>query len=253
MKKYLSLRRDKLDKYDLEFDGVGLLKGNHKDMKHHINHESELKVTSEYVKDICDKFHPKPVWYRTNDASTTFINKLGGEHFEELNAHYGLRGIRRAIACPETFKKEIQMINSIRDEYDNLNIVLSFVNDVNQYRTASIMAREFGYNGRIGIMAELPSAVLTLDEFIDEGVDYIVFGMNDLSESTEGLSRKNKTTKLIYRDGTYKAVRKMLDTVNFSRNAEFVLSGDINQGIIEKFKDYPFDAVAVPYTILKGE
>lgn len=253
MKTYLSLRRDALTRRDLQYDGVGLLKGNHSGMKHHINHPEELKTTSRYVRDICDLFDPKPVWYRTNDASTSFINKLGGEQFEEANPHYGLRGIRRAIACPDTFRKEIEMLNAIRADHKNLNIVLSFVNDVAQYVKARDMAKGFGYTGRTGIMAELPSAVLTLDEFLDAGVDYVVFGMNDLSESTEGLSRKNKTTDLIFRDQTYKAVRKMLGTVNFGREAEFVLSGDIGAGVIQKFSEFPFDAVAIPYTILQKE
>lgn len=254
MKLYLSLRREIPDDVDL-FDGVGLLKGEHPDMKHHISDEAELRNTEGYVRKICDLFYPKPVWYRTNDASTSFVNILKGDkYFFEKNPHFGIRGIRRILVCPETFTKEIQMIQTIRKDYDNLNIIFPFVNDVNQYCQAVKIAREAGYNGRIGIMAELPSAVLTLEDFIKEGVNYVVFGMNDLTDCMDGCSRKNSETEhLIYRDKSLKATKRLLSMVKWCDGVEYVLSGDISPSTVQLLKEVGFNSFAIPHHLLEKD
>lgn len=259
MKNYVSLRRE-LPKDLSRFDGVGLLKGEHSGMKTFVTDESELKKTKKYVKSICREFYPKPVWYRTNDASTGFVNQLKGfEEYIEANRHFGLRGIRRSLVKLDEFEKEVKMIEDVRKRYDNLNIFFPMINDVEQYKQGRDLAKSFGYTGRIGIMAETPSAVLTLYEFIKEGVDYVVVGLNDLTDSIDGISRKNiETSDLIYRDPLLKATRLTLVQMMQScyikakrKKVEIVLSGDFKPETIELLKYLKFDAVAIPYSLCK--
>lgn len=258
MKNYVSLRRE-LPIDVSRFDGVGILKGEHSGMEGFVTSNEELTKTKKYIKVICHKFYPKPVWYRTNDASTGFVNQLKGfTEFDEPNRHFGLRGIRRLLINQDEFMVEIDMINKVREEYSNLNIFFPMVNDVEQYKQGRDLARSFGYTGRIGIMAETPSAVLTLDEFIKEGVDYVVIGLNDLTDCMDGSSRKNTNTNhLIYRDPELKAVKKLFSQMRRAYtqnngNIEFVLSGDFKPEVITLLKDYKFDAIAIPYSLCKN-
>jgi len=51
-----------------------------------------------------------------------------------------------------------------------------------------------GYDGRFGIMAEVPAVLPQLNRFVQVGAQYIVFGMNDLTDGFFCLSRQNDTT-----------------------------------------------------------
>lgn len=244
---YASLRREMPDAK--EFDGVGLIKGEHSEMVEHISSKLELKRLENYLSIICANFEPKPVWYRTNDASTKFVNRLNGTQYDEQNPHFGLRGIRRAIIETKDFIAEIKTIQKVRKQHKNLNILFPMSNDVRQYITAKALAKGAGYDGRIGIMAETPACVLTLDDYYVHSVDYIVFGMNDLTDCIDGCSRKNSTNKLIHRDESLRAAKKILSDVVWKSDIEYVLSGDFEPETIKLLKEFPFNAVAIPYTL----
>ena len=245
------MRRELPDNPEI-YDGVGLLKSENSGMKNHISTPEELNNLKSYIQQICALFNNKPVWYRINDASTSFVNKLNGDRvFSEPNPHFGLRGIRRALVCSETFSNEIKMIESLRDHFKNLNIIFPFVNDVKQYDEAVAIAKKLGYSGRMGSMIELPSALLNLNDFIDSGCDYFVFGMNDLTDCVEGCSRKNsETASLIYRDSSLKATRRLLGMVEWKDNVEYVLSGEITPPMLEILNKFKFSSVAIPYYML---
>jgi pyruvate,water dikinase len=253
MNNYLSLRRE-VPKDINNFDGVGLLKGEYSDMTEFATSDKELANTKKYLQTICALLYPKPVWYRTNDISTEFANKLKGTiEYDEANRHFGLRGIRRSLVKTDEFSKEMKMLEDVRKKYDNLNIFFPMVNDVMQYNQAKNLARKYGYTGRIGIMAETVACVLTLNDFISEGVDYVVFGLNDLTDGVDSISRKNTSTNpLIYRDKKLRAVKIILKQVNWAANVEYVLSGDFGSETIEILKEFKFNAVAIPYYLYKN-
>jgi pyruvate, water dikinase len=248
MKFYVSLRREQPN--PKLFDGVGLVKGEYAEMQEHQSPKSHYEL-EQYLSAICKSFFPKPVWYRVNDASTQFVNGLsGGTYYEEKNPHFGLRGVRRAIIETKDFIYEIKAVQKVRDKYSNLNILLSMTNCVEQYVKARNIAYAIGYNGEIGIMAETPSAVLTLDDYISEGCVYVVFGLNDLSDCMDGASRKNSTNHLIHRDSSLKAVIKLLSNVKKEHHVEYVLSGDFPPKVKYLLSEhFDFDAIAIPFTL----
>ncbi len=51
----------------------------------------------------------------------------------------------------------------------------------------------------VGIMIETPGAALTIEDFIDEGIDFVSFGTNDLTQMTLGLSRDDAGRFLAHR------------------------------------------------------
>ena len=153
------------------------------------------KLAHELMK-FTKAFHPRQVVYRTNDFKSNEYKALkGGEAYEEdeENPMIGYRGASRYITDIETFKLELDAIKKVREQYDNLWVMIPFVRTVSELeRTIKIMNEEglkSTDNFKIWMMCEIPSNVILLDEFLDVGIDGISIGSNDLTQLTLGIDR----------------------------------------------------------------
>ena len=187
-------------------DGVGLMRLEHMLTRagmHPIeyirqNRQDELiKILVEGIGKVAEVFNPKPVWVRSLDARTDeFRNMKGGENEpEEDNPMLGWHGIRRSLDEPEIIKSEFKAIKQIYERgLKNVGIMLPFVYDVSELRRAKEIAKEVGLPEDVsfGIMIEVASAALTIEEFCKEGIDFISFGSNDLTQTTLGIDRNNE-------------------------------------------------------------
>ncbi|MDP2974002.1 MAG: aldolase/citrate lyase family protein, partial [Candidatus Diapherotrites archaeon] len=76
-----------------------------------------------------------------------------------------------------------------------LGVMLPFVQSVEELRKAKEIAQEIGLQRekvRFGVMVETPAAVWSIDELIKEGIDFVSFGTNDLTQLTLGIDRNNE-------------------------------------------------------------
>ena len=171
------------------FDGVGLLRGEYYIRKNQmwISEPEMQRIAGEYIDNVATIFNNKTVWYRTIDMPTNWINKLKGcDHKvdEQIDTATGLRGIRRSLAFPETFLIELKMIARLSERHTNLNILFPFIHDVSELKKAKEYLKMTTFNGKVGIMAEIPSTVLCLEKFLETGIDTVVVGLNDLTGTT---------------------------------------------------------------------
>ena len=188
-------------------DGVGLLRAEHMITaagKHPAEYLREGKqeeltaVVKEGVKKVALLFKGKPVLYRTFDARTDEFRHLegGDKEPEEDNPMIGWHGIRRDLDEPELLKAQFFAIKQLLMEgVDNLGIMLPFVQNVDEVKQAKKIAEECGLSPRndvkFGVMVETPAACWIIDDLIEEGIDFVSFGTNDLTQLTLGLDRNN--------------------------------------------------------------
>lgn len=233
------------------FDGVGMIKSERSTSDYYISSPQGLQERTKYLQSVCNAFEEKEVWYRVYDAQTSWVNKLTGceEVIEESNPLMGIRGIRRAILFPETFKREAGMIEQLRGLYPSLHLLVPFVHHPKQMRIIKASLSEIGYTGKIGMMAELPASIVCIDDFLDVGLDYVVVGTNDLHDFTYGLCRKDDSKLRIHRDPSYKAIKRMLEPMlhNKRENVEYAFGGEIDLERLLQFVGMGFDTIVVPY------
>ncbi|MDO8628017.1 MAG: phosphoenolpyruvate synthase [Candidatus Diapherotrites archaeon] len=189
-------------------DGVGLLRAEHMITASGIhpikyireNHPEELvKIVKEGIKKVASLFKDKPVWYRTFDARTDEFRHLKGGELEphEDNPMLGWHGVRRGLDEPELIKAEFKAIKELVQEgFSNIGVMLPFVQAAEEVKQAKALAKSVGLEPRkdakFGVMIETPGAVWSIDELIAEGIDFISFGTNDLTQLTLGLDRNNE-------------------------------------------------------------
>lgn len=208
-------------------DGVGLLRIEHmilglgKHPRLYIKEGKSEEYVAELVKGIrtvADAFYPRSVWVRTLDAPTDEFKSMQGGEDEpvEHNPMMGWRGIRRDLTDVEHFKLELQAFKKLYElGYDNVGIMLPLVQHPKELRKAKQIMVESGLDLdkiEFGIMIETPASALVIDQFIEEGLDFISFGTNDLTQYTLAVDRNNENVAYLY-DEHHPAVLKLIEHV----------------------------------------
>lgn len=208
-------------------DGVGLLRIEHMILglgKHPLLYIKEGK-SEEYVNElvkgiqiVADAFYPRSVWVRTLDAPTDEFKSMRGGEDEpiEHNPMMGWRGIRRDLSDVEHFKLELQAFEKLyKLGYDNIGIMLPLVQHPKELSKAKQIMVDSGLDLdkiELGIMVETPASALIIDQFIEEGLDFISFGTNDLTQYTLAIDRNNENVAYLY-DETHHAVLRLIEHV----------------------------------------
>jgi len=191
----------------LDVDGVGLLRAeliltdalNNRHPRDLIARgEQNLLVDNlaEAVGRIASAFGPRPVIYRATDFRTNEFRKLaGGEAYEpeEHNPMIGYRGCYRYVKQPDVFALELQALARVRERNPNLHLMIPFVRTKWELEEclslidASPLGRQRGLHR--WVMAEVPSVVYWLPEYVGLGIDGVSIGSNDLTQLMLGVDR----------------------------------------------------------------
>ncbi|MDV6014212.1 phosphoenolpyruvate synthase [Haloechinothrix sp. LS1_15] len=188
-------------------DGVGLLRaefmltealgGHHpKALLERGQHQSFVDKMAESLSRITRAFAPRPVIYRATDLrSNEFRGLEGGQDHEpvESNPMIGYRGCYRYIREPEVFDLELRVLALVREQYPNLHLMVPFVRTKWELQSCleqidrSKLGRQRGMQR--WIMAEVPSVLYWLPEYLGLGIDGVSIGSNDLTQLILGVDR----------------------------------------------------------------
>ena len=150
-------------------------------------------------------FDPRPVIYRAMDfRSNEFRSLKGGAHHEpvEANPMIGYRGCFRYTREPDLFALELLALADVRRTHKNLHLMLPFVRTGWEMRRcrelidSSSLAHSPGLE--LWIMAEVPSVVSWLDEYVRLGVTGVSIGSNDLTQLVLGVDRDSELLAPFY-------------------------------------------------------
>ncbi|MCE7697622.1 MAG: hypothetical protein K8E24_001810 [Methanobacterium paludis] len=245
-------------------DGVGLLRTEHMMLAMGVHpkkfiregREDELvKALVENILKVADTFYPKTVWYRTLDAPTDEFQSLEGGEDEpyEHNPMLGWRGIRRELDEPEILIAEFKAIKKLHEQgYTNIGIMLPLLQHPDELRKAKKIAESVGLkpqkNIEFGMMVETPAAALTIEDFIAEGLDFVSFGTNDLTQYTLAIDRNNENVAELYNE-RHPAVMKLIKRVIIKCNEAGVKTSICGQAgsmpdVVEKLVELGITSVS---------
>ncbi|OGM32796.1 hypothetical protein A2803_05605 [Candidatus Woesebacteria bacterium RIFCSPHIGHO2_01_FULL_44_21] len=203
-------------------DGVGLLRaefmianiGIHP--KEAIKQKKQQDFIDKLARDLtkfCEAFKNKPVVYRATDFKTNEYRALpGGKAWEpeESNPLMGFRGAFRYVTHPDVFNLELQAIKKVRENYDNLWMMIPYVRSPEELaKVRRLIAAEGFFESstfKLWMMVELPVNVIQLVDFIKVGIDGVSIGSNDLTMLILGTDRDNAEVAEAF-DERAKAVR----------------------------------------------
>ena len=188
-------------------DGVGLLRaefmltealaGRHpRDLMARGEQNTLVEKMVSSVGRIGAAFAPRPVIYRATDFRTNEFRGLkGGDAYEpvEHNPMIGYRGCYRYVKEPDLFALELEALARVREQSPNVGLMIPFVRTKWELESclslvdASPLGRQRGLHR--WVMAEVPSVVHWLPEYIGMGIDGVSIGSNDLTQLMLGVDR----------------------------------------------------------------
>ena len=140
------------------------------------------------------------IWVRTSDIrSDEFSNLEGAPKEKEANPMLGFHGIRFSLKNPEIFKAELNALKRISESGKEIGIILPQVILVEEVRKTKEILKEINFNNaKLGIMIETPAAVQIINQLCEEGINFISFGTNDLTQFMLAVDRGNEKVQDLY-------------------------------------------------------
>jgi len=197
-----------------ELDGVGLVRleimisqGRIHPAEYIRNERDEdyVALLKEGIRKIAKAFAHKPVWVRCSDMRTDEYRGLqgGDQEPKETDPMIGWHAIRRLLDEPMILKAEFQAVKDLHEEgLDNIGVMLPFVINAREVKKAKEMMREAGLEPckdvEFGVMIETPASCWVIEELCKEGIDFISFGTNDLTQLTLGIDRNNERIQKLF-------------------------------------------------------
>jgi pyruvate,water dikinase len=190
----------------LPVDGVGLLRselmvltileGQHPNSWLSSGRKAELlERWSEQMMQFVRAFAPRPVFYRSLDWRSHELTSFSSNLPSSPQSMLGERGTFAYLQNSAVFELELEAIAAIQQaDYNNIHLILPFVRTVEEFSFCRQKVESAGLTQKpqfqLWIMAEVPSVLFLLPEYVKAGVQGISIGTNDLTQLLLGVDRE---------------------------------------------------------------
>lgn len=209
--------------------GIGLFRSEFLFLDHSLPDE---ETQFEAYRRVAEFFNPMPVTIRTIDVGADKI--LGyADHCRERNPFLGCRAIRFSLENEDLFRVQLRAI--LRASYHgNVKLMFPMISTVEEFLkaraiTASIMedlrrdGLPFDENIEIGIMIEVPSAVVNAD-ILAKYADFFSVGTNDLVQYLLAVDRISEKIAYLYNPLNLAVLRFLRQLAKTAAEASIPLS-----------------------------
>jgi pyruvate, water dikinase len=140
------------------------------------------------IQAFAQAFAPRPVFYRTLDLRSHEFRSLSGADLTvEPNPMLGMRGTFSYMSNPALFELELAALYQVNAT--NLRLLLPFVRTVEEFAFCRFRVEQAQLSIPLWIMAEVPSVLFLLPDYVRAGVQGICIGTNDLTQLLLGIDR----------------------------------------------------------------
>ncbi|NJM69179.1 MAG: phosphoenolpyruvate synthase [Scytonema sp. RU_4_4] len=190
----------------LPVDGVGLLRSelmalNILEGQHPMTWLQEGRQTQllerwyEQIMQFAHAFAPRPVFYRSLDWRSHELVSLNHNVQSSTQSMLGERGTFSYLKNPAVFELELTALADVQKAgYSNIHLLLPFVRTVEEFSFCRQKVEQARLTEvpqfQLWIMAEVPSVLFLLPEFVKAGVQGISIGTNDLTQLLLGVDRE---------------------------------------------------------------
>ncbi|MEH1964521.1 MAG: putative PEP-binding protein [Nostoc sp.] len=153
-----------------------------------------LELWSEQIMQFARAFAPRPVYYRSLDWSQD-LTSLSDNLQSSPKSMLGERGTFSYLRNPAVFELELKALASVQQGgYSNVNLLLPFVRTVEEFvfcrrKVEQALLTEVS-QFQLWMMAEVPSVLFLLPEYVKAGAAGISIGTNDLTQLLLGVDRE---------------------------------------------------------------
>jgi len=212
-----------------EADGIGLVRLEGiiaSSKKHPVQFEKEGKLDEykDFLKKgllkIAEAFIGKPIWVRTSDIRSDEYSNLEGAPKEiEKNPMLGDHGIRFSLKHPEILKAELRAIKELSEKGHKFGVMFPQIISLVEVKQAKAIFKELNMQKvAFGVMIETPAAAILIKDLCEEGLDFVSFGTNDLTQYTLAIDRGNENVQNIYDEMNWAVLKQISRVIRECKN-----------------------------------